>query len=318
MPLVGRVVGVEDVSIGSSVVIAASATDTELEVEDSLWYPQDGGTLQVTLAADGSVFTIDYDSVDDATDIITLSDPLPSNVAVDDLVVVYPPAYERLATIELEGADGVPVAALVPHALRLQIFPGVRGEVESAETVIVHEDEPGSFVITDVLGEQPSIATGDDPIIRPNGFPRLVAGAEAVATTTATDTSIDFTIIEIDTDLFVTANTARFRIPFDGQYDIRMSIQWALGGGDRRIWAERSIDDGANFTDLREEGAADDRDAVGGSPTIHGFAPPSITLQAGDLVRFRRRQESGSGVALQSARCQIMFIGPSGQQGNAP
>lgn len=317
----GRVVAVEEYVVGSVAVADALAGAATITVADPGAFEEAGGMVRIV--TDTADLVLSYTDVDDDTGVMTLGDVLPDDVAEDNPVRAEPRAIERTAYVALEDSTGPPVLAAVPHALRLLVAEGVR-EPDLAEAVLLHEHTPGSWTVTDVLGIEPTVSLGPDPMIRPNGPPRIVAQripASPLNITSSTDTVAVFTEILIDTDKFnhtfdnpFSSDRGVAIIPFRAQWDVRFSARWeGAADGFRRIWAEQSLDLGNTWTDLRNEGLADDRNPLSGAPTAHGFSH-WVTFDAGTWVRFVGRQTSGNPLEIQSVKAGIVYAGPVDEQ----
>lgn len=311
----GRVVAVEAYTVGSVATAAAAEGAESVLVADPGAFDEHGGTVRIV--TDDAEHVMAYTAVDDDTGALTLTAGLPGAVAEDDPVRVEPLATERTAFVVLEDSASPPVLALVPHTLRLLVAEGLRGDAE-AEAVYVEEYEPGSWAVVDVLGAEPTLSIGSDPLIRPGGFPRVKALRTNMFVGNATDRVIGFSVdqVTVDTDAFRLGvdDESQFRLPFAGQYDVRLALRWPSDGATtsfRRIWAEVSADEGATWTSGRDIGLADDRSAAGNSiPTAQSFAPPPPTFDAGDWIRFLCRHNSGAALTAEAVSVSIMYLGP--------
>lgn len=308
----GRVLAVENYTVGSVAAADAAAGVEVLEVTDPGAYDEAGGSVRIT--TDTAEFVVAYESVDDVTGLMTLTGGLTAAVAADDPVAMEPRAVERTAVVALEDATGTPILAVVPHNLRLLVPEGVRGPGD-AEAVLVEEYLPGTWRVADVLGLEPTLSIGSDPLIRPDGFPRVKAYRTLDFNVgTNTDRIMGFNVIEKDTDGFALgdATSASFLLPFTGQYDVRFGVRWEPNPDNaRRIWGEYSNDDGVTWVDGRNLGMVDDRLPVGGSPSGQSFAPPAVRFDAGDRVRFLCRQTSGVALNVMSAHVYVSYLGPA-------
>lgn len=306
----GRLLSVEDQIAGSVAVADAAVGATVLLLEDVDGFEELGGSATVQHLADGTIESIEYDGVDDATGALLITAGLAVEVLTDDVVHLYPTITERYATVAVDDASGVPVVAYVPHALRPLVPEGVREEDQQLAVVVEGGDDGPSLEwrVADVRGAEPVFSFGGNPTMRETGTPRVIMRGGGNVVNSAEDTLQAFGITFEDTDDFYAGGIITVR--FTGQWDVRNGQRW-LGDstGFRRIWAETSEDDGATWDDARDLGLGDDRNAVAGAPTQQGFAA-SVQLEEGMLLRFMCRQNRGSALEVSSRTVSLVYLGP--------
>lgn len=146
----GIVANVEEDVAGSTLAVAASATDTEIVVEDgSDFDPDDGGLLTI----DGGT-PMAY-SVADPDELETLTVPaLAGSHAEEVEVLIYPRAIERFAYVMAPESDEG-ILSRVPHALYDRLAVGTREEDAGENVIVALEDD--EWVVTDVLNREPDV-----------------------------------------------------------------------------------------------------------------------------------------------------------------
>lgn len=123
-------------------------------------FAEGGGQLEVadqTLTYTSATFPSGED--DDEPTILTLDGLLPAAVEDGEFVKVLPESVEKVAWVEARGF-GEPIRARVEHALIALLPEGIRGGADEAETVTLTQDSLDSWVVTGVVGLEPSIDGG--------------------------------------------------------------------------------------------------------------------------------------------------------------
>ena len=160
----GRVLDVLEETAGTELAAAATAGAMTLEVLDVLGLDLDGGTLEIA----GTTYP--YTVPDEDGTEVTLGSPLEADAAEADEVNVYPPALERTALVlELESEQDLEVR--VPHALYDRLALGQREDDDTAEVVLVDQDDD-EYSVSDVLYEAPVV---DGAYIDPETLPPVPA-----------------------------------------------------------------------------------------------------------------------------------------------
>lgn len=168
MPEFGKVTSITERNVGTTLALAASATQGTITVDDvaKLDWPAGGlriGTEQfiytVDVAPDESVLVIDLDEDEEGSDeegTITLTSGVLNNgYDVDEPVLQFPVTTERVATVLLP--DQMEELVLrVPRGLWDRLPANIRLRDGAADTVAL-ENEGGQWVITDVVDEDPSV-----------------------------------------------------------------------------------------------------------------------------------------------------------------
>lgn len=143
--MVGSIASVDDVPAGDDVRDAHTAGELQLRLRDAADFAETGGQVDVA----GTV--LEYSAADLATDVLTLTAPLPQDVAEDTPAWVHPRSPSRVAVVTTPG--GVePLLARVPQSLLDQVPTGLRSRA-SAETVTVDVVD-GQWQVRDVVGAE--------------------------------------------------------------------------------------------------------------------------------------------------------------------
>ena len=146
-----RISAVTERTIGSTLDVDATAGATLLTVADVIDFDL-SGTLQI------GAEVIDYFSIDENANTISLSAPTAADHFVDDPVFQTPASIERHAVLmnfDSDPGDDEGMWATVPHSLYDKIPVGIRAD-ESGEAV--RADFFGDeLVVIDVLGQEPEI-----------------------------------------------------------------------------------------------------------------------------------------------------------------
>ena len=170
--MIGRLHNVERVLAGSVLVRDHVAGETSLDVRDGVDFAEGGG---VAMIGDSRV---SYTGVVPAEEFDTLT--LASALAVDldegDRIDVHPQAPTLVAYVDLGGDD---YERAVVHQALTTVQPGIRGDLEAAETVEVIQDGAG-FVVVNVIARPQKIVveegTGRQEIDPVDGTQYLVPG----------------------------------------------------------------------------------------------------------------------------------------------
>lgn len=181
MQVTGRVTAVEEDVKGTVITANASIGATLLHIDPTDDLDEDGGTLRIIDQTNGDQ-VLAYSAVDD--DALTVTTDALTKAVVDGQVIqVEPLAMQRYALVALDD-DSLPIPAVIPHNLIRRIPPGSRDEADR-EAVLLHEDNPGEWSVTDVLGRgvaRPGF--GETDWGNENGD-QLLAGDEASGTPTS-------------------------------------------------------------------------------------------------------------------------------------
>ncbi len=165
----GNVVAVVDRGVGTTLAVAATAGDEVITVDDvsKLTWPKGGirigsewHTYLVDAAPDESVDVIDADEEDEGYDeqgTLTIVPLLTNSYDVDEPVIQYQQSEvkERIATVLLPDQQEQLVLQ-VPRGLWDRLPAGIRQRDLTPETVAL-EDVEGEWVMTDVVGEAPTV-----------------------------------------------------------------------------------------------------------------------------------------------------------------
>lgn len=152
----GRVLSVEQVRAGVDVLEAADAGDSLIVGRDAIDLATSGGSLVLPSGSVVGFAAVDYDS-----DVVTLTEPLPESLAVDDRLILVSPRSYTVAVVELAGGGEV-VPVRVPHTMQQALPVGVRDVLAAPEVVEVVTREDGSFWVRDVLN-RPALEVWGDP-----------------------------------------------------------------------------------------------------------------------------------------------------------
>lgn len=154
----GRILAVNEVAYGDTLVGDIPAGATSLTVEDPVDFDEDGGWLVINDQV------IEYSTYDDDTGEIFLVTALDDAAEEGDRVDVWDPLYqvastEKIAQVELDGEDDNvdPIEATIPHFLVDRVSDGLRGL--TGESVLLEEDGD-EWRIVDMLGLANQSATG--------------------------------------------------------------------------------------------------------------------------------------------------------------
>lgn len=144
----GRVLSVNEDLAGTTLAADAAGSATEILVNDTEGFDEDGGRLRV-LSVNGNA-TFGYVPDDDAVS-LRLDAALGFAVTAGEEVRLEPLSIERYALVGLEDAPDAPILARVPHGLIQRLPAGIRDESDR-EAVSLEEAGPGAWVVTDVIG----------------------------------------------------------------------------------------------------------------------------------------------------------------------
>lgn len=147
MTLTGKVLTVTTLNLGEPAVAAASVGATTLYVADASTFDENGGLININ----GE--TVAYLTNDVELDTLTLSVPLVTAVADQDMVEVSPAAPIKTALVSLGGEGDDPIPATVPHYLLDRLGDGTRDEV-AAESVTLEQRGTYEWIVSDIIGEQ--------------------------------------------------------------------------------------------------------------------------------------------------------------------
>lgn len=138
---------------GDTLAVAATALDTVIYLEDASPFAEDGGSAFIDDGTNSEELV--YLSVDLDTDSMTLDVGLTNSYAIETEVTVYPETRTRVAEVRLDDDDddGL-ITARVPYSMIPFLPTGIRDQ--GGESVVV-ELLRGSWVIRDVLGEEPVV-----------------------------------------------------------------------------------------------------------------------------------------------------------------
>lgn len=158
----GRVIAVTEEVDGDYLDVAATATDTEIQLEDASPFDEDGGKALI-VDSDGDIQErIVYTSADFDTDILTLSGGLMNSYDSGVLVQVRPEHKTRYAAIQPDDDEAPSVRARIPFYIKSQLPLGQRSpdigdddiETRPPEEV-VFEMVRGEWVVKDIIGTFP-------------------------------------------------------------------------------------------------------------------------------------------------------------------
>lgn len=145
----GRVVAVEDITLGDELVVDAVIGATMLELRSTAEFDEDGGVLRIA----GDELT--YLNADDDTNTIGLAVATTKLYAAETPVKIVDSEI-RYAHVLLDGSDDdEPLVARVPRALRDRIAAGLK---DIGEPVLI-QFENDEWVVTDVLSASPGART---------------------------------------------------------------------------------------------------------------------------------------------------------------
>lgn len=148
--MLARVLTIEESNFGSTLELAATATDTSITVTDVGDF-FDSGRLSI----DGDI--IDYSAIDPDANIITTS-ALPNSYAEGAFVSVYPLTLGRVAWLSSsDDFDEEGMLARVPHALWDRLPLGIRDLDERQGEAVTAEQQGNHLVITDVRSREPVV-----------------------------------------------------------------------------------------------------------------------------------------------------------------
>jgi hypothetical protein len=195
--------------------------------------------------------------------------------------------------------------------------------IEDPGTLDVDEDTPVGW---DTAGESSTVTSSDvadtaviigelrndndKPLIRKTGYPRVRLNYAAGGTLTAgTDTFIRFGTMLTDTDGFWTSATGELdatpdstydiTVPFDGQYVVFFSANFAAGTGQRHWFWDKNGAGGARHTET----------AVGAATAHRSEFNFVFDAFAGDAIRVGVQQSSGAGLVLTAAGLYMEYRG---------
>jgi hypothetical protein len=193
----GRIVAVQQETLGSELSANTSIGATTLPVVDTTDFHEDGG--QVTLGAE----TLTYTAVDDDALTLTLSGTAAAVHTAADRVDVYPPAAVTWAYVQVGDEDDDPVIAEMPHALLPLVTTGVK-DVDEYQSAIL-EERGGHWTVKDILGEVAGIVgtSIDVPDSGQDGFHVSTSGSVNIQQTDTADYAI--TIDGLSNYLFLVA-----------------------------------------------------------------------------------------------------------------
>jgi hypothetical protein len=199
---------------------------------------------------------------------------------------------------------------------------GQRVELDTAGLRLYEPDEAVAFNLPTDPNEAPvfqgTVLSGDQPFLRSTGIPRVrlrqtAAGAQNVPGG-GEARSVIFNTEDADTDSFwpAGANDAWIALPFTGQYLVTIGVRITPhdAAGWRRLVTEISTNGGSSFSELVEYGHIDRQNPVAGGPTILGYAQ-TLNGNAGDIIRFRVTQNSGTQLQMSDANASLIYLGPA-------
>ena len=138
-----RVADVTEVRAGSELSSDHVAGAKVLSVYLTMDYNDQGGEVEIA----GDVY--DYDTMDEETSTVTLTNGLLADVPADTEVWVYPESWTKLASVEI---DEEPDEARIPHNLIGSIEAMVRDGYDQESVVL--EQQGNTWVIKDVIAEE--------------------------------------------------------------------------------------------------------------------------------------------------------------------
>lgn len=141
----GRVADVQTIDLGEPATAAASIGATTLYVADASTFDEFGGMVSI------NDLPLAYSAIDVDLNTITMSAPLETAVAEQDMVYVFPPTPVKTATVELPG-EGDSIPATVPHSLLDKLPDGMRTS-DAGESVTLERRGSFEYVVTDVIAE---------------------------------------------------------------------------------------------------------------------------------------------------------------------
>lgn len=159
----GRVLAVSREPRGDQLAVAAVVNDTVLFLEDASDFSEKGGKAQVT-DPEGATEEVRYQAVDLTADTITLTNGILNAYEEGSEVKPIPTRNSRVAYVQLDDPDSLPIRATVPFAMRQQLPLGIRGdelaedetEIRAPENVIV-DITAGNWVVRDIVGIETAI-----------------------------------------------------------------------------------------------------------------------------------------------------------------
>jgi hypothetical protein len=154
----GHVVAVTSELDGDTLAADATASATVITLEDVSPFAETGGQAYIDDGTNNEI--VEYSSVDPDADTMTIPLGLANGYAAETPVVTYPPTRIRTARVRLDDDDDAPLLARVPYSMIALLPVGIREF--GGESVII-ELVRGSWVIKDVLGEEPVIETTTTP-----------------------------------------------------------------------------------------------------------------------------------------------------------
>lgn len=159
----GRVLAVSREPRSDQLAAAAAVNDVVLLVEEASQFSESGGTARL-VDPEGTTEDVRYASADLTADTLTLVNGLLNAYDEGTEVIPLPVRNSRVAYVQLDDPDSLPIRARVPYAIRQQLPLGIRGdelaedetEIRSPENVIV-DLVAGDWVVRDIVGTETAI-----------------------------------------------------------------------------------------------------------------------------------------------------------------
>lgn len=288
---------------GSALAAATLATDTVLSVVDAADFDEDGGWLVV---ADVDT-PVEYLTVDEDADTITLAAAIGTAYEADEPVVVWDPTVEGggarvredIAEVMLPDAEQ-PVFAVVKH----EQIP-TAGVYSLVGATVVLEDEDGDdetadWYVLSVLGREANV----DPDRVATPFFRAYLGANKTIPNN-TDTILDGWVVTDNTG-FVNPAPGYRTIYREGLYLIAGGQRWATAPTNRKAAGPSVLRANGTTETLWRDG----RPNTGAVEESTAFAVP-IRLYPGDQVYVVAWQNTGANLDVlgaSGARLDMSFF----------
>lgn len=159
----GRVLAVSREPRSDLLLEQAVAGATSLEVDDTSDFADNGGLLRIT-DPEGTTEDVRYLAPDRDLDLLPLENALANTYDEGSEVIPLPVRNHRVAYVQLDDPDSLPIRARVPYAMRQQLPLGIRGdelaedetEIRAPENVIV-DLVGGDWVVRDIVGTETAI-----------------------------------------------------------------------------------------------------------------------------------------------------------------
>src|SRR5690625_3334628 len=155
---IGAVYQVDVEYAGGYLIRDHAASETTLEVVNGWDFAEGGGSCEILGTAhafESAEWPDPEEEDDDLPTVLTLAAPLGEDLDEGEFVKVLPEASEKVAWVEVRGF-GEAVRARVEHSYVDLLPEGARGTPEEAETVELSQDSFGSWIVTGILGREPS------------------------------------------------------------------------------------------------------------------------------------------------------------------